>query len=185
MALTSRITTDDTDAGPTFVPPLFQEPEYEYVEEEDLQPPASPDPIEEIPRRRRIIWKHKDSFEPLPPAHEHVPDENIIIGGPWTTIKGTYLSSSMKRILKEITFKSDAELLRAGRVYWDLVVRDDEQICIVKNGIKRTVYIDVSRPSSIRSCNVNMGGIDLADRLISSYRIAGRTRNWTNRYIFN
>uniref|UniRef100_A0A1B6IDW9 PiggyBac transposable element-derived protein domain-containing protein n=1 Tax=Homalodisca liturata TaxID=320908 RepID=A0A1B6IDW9_9HEMI len=115
----------------------------------------------------------------------------------------------LRRIPKEIKFKSDAELLRAGRGSWDQVVRDDEQICVVKwydnkpvivassnEGTfppdichrwdkKNKVYVDVSRPSSIRNYNANMGGIDLLDRLISFYRISGRTRKWTVRVIFH
>lgn len=114
-----------------------------------------------------------------------------------------------RRIPKEITFKSDTQLLRSGRGSWDQAVRDDGQVSVIKwydnkpvivasshEGTcpadicrrwdkKNKVYVDVSRPSSIRSYNINMGGIDLLDRLISFYRISARTRKWTIRVIFH
>ncbi|KAH9374885.1 hypothetical protein HPB48_004162 [Haemaphysalis longicornis] len=50
---------------------------------------------------------------------------------------------------------------------------------------KENKYIDVPRPYIIAMYNLNMGGVDLADRMISYYRIKARVNKWTIRSMFH
>lgn len=50
---------------------------------------------------------------------------------------------------------------------------------------KEKKYIDVPRPYIIAMYNLKMGGVDLADRMISYYRIKARVNKWTIRSIFH
>ncbi|KAK8784396.1 hypothetical protein V5799_009238 [Amblyomma americanum] len=50
---------------------------------------------------------------------------------------------------------------------------------------KEKKHIDVPWPEIVRMYNVNMGGVDLADRMISYYRIKARVNKWTIRSIFH
>ncbi|KAF3702367.1 Chimeric ERCC6-PGBD3 protein Chimeric CSB-PGBD3 protein [Channa argus] len=46
-------------------------------------------------------------------------------------------------------------------------------------------YVAVSRPSIVREYNLKMGGFDLADRMISYYRMNTRTKKWTMRMLMH
>lgn len=46
-------------------------------------------------------------------------------------------------------------------------------------------YINVNCPNTVASYNTSMGGVDLADRLISYYRINIRTKKWPTRVFWH
>ncbi|KAH6932641.1 hypothetical protein HPB50_008225 [Hyalomma asiaticum] len=50
---------------------------------------------------------------------------------------------------------------------------------------KEKKYIDVPQPFTIATYNLKMGSVDLADRMISYYRIKARVNKWTIRSIFH
>ncbi|KAH8024538.1 hypothetical protein HPB51_025457 [Rhipicephalus microplus] len=50
---------------------------------------------------------------------------------------------------------------------------------------KKKKHVDVPRPDVVRLYNVNMGGVDLADHMISYYKIKARVNKWTIRSIFH
>ncbi|KAM3608708.1 uncharacterized protein V6R79_003454 [Siganus canaliculatus] len=46
-------------------------------------------------------------------------------------------------------------------------------------------YVTISRPCVIREYNSKMGGVDLVDRMMSYYRMSGRTKKWTLRMLMH
>uniref|UniRef100_A0A8C5DWF5 Si:ch211-255f4.7 n=1 Tax=Gouania willdenowi TaxID=441366 RepID=A0A8C5DWF5_GOUWI len=46
-------------------------------------------------------------------------------------------------------------------------------------------YVTISRPNIIREYNSKMGGVDLVDRMMSYYRMNGRTKKWTLRMLMH
>ncbi|KAM3610115.1 uncharacterized protein V6R79_025585 [Siganus canaliculatus] len=46
-------------------------------------------------------------------------------------------------------------------------------------------YVTISRPCVIREYNSKMGGVDLVDRMMSYYRMSGRTKEWTLRMLMH
>lgn len=122
------------------------------------------------------------------------------------TLAGTIMNN---RIPKEIDFKKDNELKKAGRGSFDFLIREDKKMCAIKWFDSRPVhfassvcgaepvgsctrwskaerkYIEVNQPAVVKSYNINMGGVDLLDRVIGNYAIRTRTRKWTIRAIFH
>ncbi|KAK3509386.1 hypothetical protein QTP70_033167, partial [Hemibagrus guttatus] len=74
---------------------------------------------------------------------------------------------------KTCRLPDDKQLKREGRGASVMVVRRSPELAIKM----------VRRPAVIREYNVNMGGVDLCDRMLSFYRIASRTKKWTMRVI--
>lgn len=60
--------------------------------------------------------------------------------------------------------------------------KDDEDTC-QRWCKKEKKYITIKRPRSIRQYNKNMGGVDLADRLLAVCPNRYRTNKWTQRFI--
>lgn len=113
------------------------------------------------------------------------------------------------RVPKTARLKSDKEMRKEGRGFCDMLVRHDEKVCILKwldrksvtmmssvHGIEPTDFckrynkkektkIQVKRPAAVREYNCNMGGVDLADRMLSYCPMRARTKKWTIRTIFH
>ncbi|KAG0420566.1 hypothetical protein HPB47_003424, partial [Ixodes persulcatus] len=113
------------------------------------------------------------------------------------------------RLPKRVKLSSEGQLKARGRGTSEMWVRSDDQQIIVRWSDNKPVtlmssvhgkepedtcrrwnakekrYIDVSRPHIVQVYNVNMGGVDMADRMISYYRIKARVKKWTIRVIFN
>ncbi|XP_035220835.1 piggyBac transposable element-derived protein 3-like [Stegodyphus dumicola] len=113
---------------------------------------------------------------------------------------GTIMKS---RVPNAVHLTNDKIMSKMERGSFDMSVRQDDEICIVKWYDKKAVllcssklgvepldrckrwskkdrrYIEVPRPVIIKEYNANMGGIDLIDRMISYYRIRTRTKKWT------
>lgn len=104
---------------------------------------------------------------------------------------------------------NDKQLKPRGRGSYDEVSREDGDVVLVKwmdnrsvvlasnfvgGGNEDTVsrwdknekkYIDIPRPEIVKLYNYSMGGVDLLDQMIASYRIYIRSRKWTLRMIFH
>lgn len=102
---------------------------------------------------------------------------------------------------------SDKELKKKGRGTSQVVVRKDEMLAVTKWFDNKPVtlmssveaqdeedlcrrwckkgkkYEMVKRPRCVRQYNKNMGGVDLADRLLAVCPNRYRTRKWTQRFI--
>lgn len=113
------------------------------------------------------------------------------------------------RIPKGVKLSSEKELKEKGRGTSEMFARNDKKQAVVRwydnkpitlmSSIhgqhpedtcrrwsrKEKKHIDVPRPDVVRLYNVNMGGVDLADRMISYYRIKARVNKWTIRSIFH
>ncbi|XP_041989285.1 piggyBac transposable element-derived protein 3-like [Aricia agestis] len=103
--------------------------------------------------------------------------------------------------------ENDKCLSRKGRGSFDVLVREDKAIAITKWYDNKPVlfassihaadtvdevqrydkklkqYISVRRPQIVKEYNTNMGGVDLADRLLSVCPARIRTNKWTVRFI--
>nr|XP_050037660.1 piggyBac transposable element-derived protein 3-like [Dermacentor andersoni] len=113
------------------------------------------------------------------------------------------------RIPKGVKLSGEKELKQKGRGSSEAWIRKDEQQSVVRwydnkpitflsslHGQepqdtcrrwsrKEKKHIDVPRPDIVRMYNVSMGGVDMADRIISYYRIKARVNKWTIRAIFH
>lgn len=121
--------------------------------------------------------------------------------------KGVFATGTIQlnRVPKELASKlsSDKSLPKKGIGSYEEFVREDGKMCVVKWMDSRSVliastsagslplhsarrwdkvhkrYVTVDCPSTITRYNHCMGGVDLADRYISYYRISIRTKKWT------
>lgn len=118
---------------------------------------------------------------------------------------GTVMKNRIPRAVRS-TLKEDKVLKREGRGSSQVLVRDDEKISITKWYDNKPVvmmssieakevtdfcqrwcksqkrYVTVERPRVIREYNSNMGGVDLADRLLAVCPNRYRTKKWTQRF---
>lgn len=113
------------------------------------------------------------------------------------------------RIPKNSKLRSDNDMRKEGRGAVDQCVRSDGQISLIKWFDNKPVilmssregshpldkctrwcrvqkrFIEVNRPLAVKVYNMNMGGVDFLDRMISYFRIAARTKKWTVRVIMH
>lgn len=113
------------------------------------------------------------------------------------------------RMPKEAHFTNDKDLLKKSRGTSEQRLRQDSTLACTKWVDKKPIvmlsaafgvepedkckrwckkdkkFLDVPRPSVIRNYNANMGGVDLADRMLSLYAQRSRTNRWTLRTILH
>lgn len=119
---------------------------------------------------------------------------------------GTMMKNRIPRAARSV-LKDDKLLKREGRGSSQVIVRDDENLAITKWYDNKPVimlssveakdiidycqrwckrdkkYVTVERPRVIREYNTNMGGVDLADRLLAVCPNRHRTKKWTQRFL--
>lgn len=124
---------------------------------------------------------------------------------------GFYLVGTImaNRIPRHISLMSDKELMAKGRGTTFTLVREDGKLAITKWqdnkpvhllsscyaaektdtcqrwSKKKKVYETVTRPEVVKEYNLSMGGVDLADRMLSDCPSRARTKKWTVRVIFH
>lgn len=121
-------------------------------------------------------------------------------------VVGTIMAN---RIPRHVPMISDKELMAKGRGTTYTTVREDEKLAITKWqdnkpvyllsscyasektdtcqrwSKKKKVYETVTRPEVVKEYNHSMGGVDLADRMLSDCPARVRTKKWTVRFIFH
>ena len=131
---------------------------------------------------------------------EHMMKKNIFVTG--TVMKNRVAAAEEK-------LPSDSKMKTDGRGSSAQVTTDDGKICVVKWYDNKPVlmisdvhekepqdtcarwdkklkqYVTIQRPSIVREYNSKMGGVDLVDRMMSYYRMSGRTKKWTLRMIMH
>ncbi|KAK9718333.1 Transposase IS4 [Popillia japonica] len=127
------------------------------------------------------------------------------IGSQRVNATGTIMKN---RLPKDCIMSSDRDFVKKMRGPTEINCREDGKIAITKwldnkpvilastclsdascdtckRWNKRTKeYQFVRRPEVIRQYNTNMGGVDLADRMLAVCPARSRTRKWTIRFIF-
>lgn len=112
-----------------------------------------------------------------------------------------------RRFLPNDPLKSDKQMKKEGRGSIDMRVVENDQFCVVKWQDNKSVlmissneaqhpitevkrwsktgkrFVSVPQPQLIKSYNCHMGGVDLADRMLSYCPSRQRTRKWTQRVI--
>lgn len=120
-------------------------------------------------------------------------------------ISGT--GTAMKNRFPNINFKSDAELNNEGRGSCESKIRNDEEVLALKWVDNKVItmastrhgpepftparryaradraYVQVQMPDVVSQYNVNMGGVDLHNRMLAHYRSYHRTNKWPVRFI--
>lgn len=113
------------------------------------------------------------------------------------------------RIPSAVHLINDKIMSKMKRGSFDMSVRQDDEVCVVKWFDKKPVmlcssklgiephdkckrwskkdrkYVEIPRPLIVKEYNTNMGGIDLIDSMISYYRIKSRTKKWTVKTILH
>ncbi|XP_049331648.1 piggyBac transposable element-derived protein 3 [Astyanax mexicanus] len=131
---------------------------------------------------------------------EHMMKKQMHVTG---TVMKNRVNAAVQKLPTDKTMKKD------GRGTSAQVTTEDGKICVVKWYDNKPVlmmssvharepedncqrwnkklkqYVTISRPNIIREYNSKMGGVDLADRMMSYYRMSGRTKKWTLRMLMH
>ncbi|KAH8033066.1 hypothetical protein HPB51_006028 [Rhipicephalus microplus] len=113
------------------------------------------------------------------------------------------------RVPKTVKLSSESQLKQRGRGASEMWVRNDDKQVVVRwydnkpvtlmsslHGkepqdtcrrwcAKEKRHIDVLTPHIVQTYNANMGGVDMADHMLSFYRMKARVKKWTIRCIFH
>ena len=122
-------------------------------------------------------------------------------------VTGTIMNNRIPRDAKK--YSSEKKLAKSGRGSCDVIVRQCQTTAVVKwfdnkavtmassvlarqpedicrrYSKKEKKYINVPHPAIVWEYYINMGGVDLCDRMISFYRMKVRTKKWTVRSMFH
>ncbi|XP_076842062.1 piggyBac transposable element-derived protein 3 isoform X2 [Brachyhypopomus gauderio] len=120
-------------------------------------------------------------------------------------VTGTVMKNRVAAAVQKLP--TDKRMKKEGRGSSAQVTTEDGKICVVKWYDNKPVlmmssvharepedncqrwdkklkqYVTISRPNIIREYNSKMGGVGLASRIISFYRMSGRTKKWTLRML--
>lgn len=126
-------------------------------------------------------------------------------------MKGIFGTGTLmkNRMPKEVHFTNDKNLLKKSWGSSEQRLRQDSTLACTKWVHKKPIvmlsaafevepeekctswckkdkkFLDVPRPSIIRNYNANMGGVNLADRMLTLYAHKSRTNRWTLRTILH
>ncbi|XP_062849144.1 piggyBac transposable element-derived protein 3 [Trichomycterus rosablanca] len=133
-------------------------------------------------------------------AVDHMLDKQVYL-------TGTVMKNRVPKALEKLP--SDQTMKEQGRGSLASVTRGDGKLCVVKWYDNKPVvmlsvvhaeqpedtcqrwskkekqYVTVRRPSIVCEYNSKMGGVDLADRMMSYYRMSVRTKKWTIRMLMH
>uniref|UniRef100_A0A3B4U452 PiggyBac transposable element-derived protein domain-containing protein n=2 Tax=Seriola dumerili TaxID=41447 RepID=A0A3B4U452_SERDU len=141
-----------------------------------------------------------DQFFTSVQAVEHMMKKQMYVTG---TVMRNRISAAVQKL------PTDKEMKKDGRGTSAQVTTEDGKICVVKWYDNKPVlmmsavhgrepentcqrwdkkqkrYVTIPRPSIIHEYNSKMGGVDLVDRMMSYYRMNGRTKKWTLRMLMH